>query len=201
MATAIRLRGNLVGWRGSGEKIVGMVKDAAKRTERNAHKKRMRGRTSAIRRAYLEELLDSLMLPPNFVPSDGTISSPHTSLSEALDELNLYTGDGVALKDRDTSISWETMPDACNMLYNATGTKKGTKRAPKPNDFARIARKKHQCESFAKALIALNLPNGSTVIDFGCGSCGLTLPLAFRFPQYHFIGVHVNATAVRLMRE
>jgi hypothetical protein len=57
---------------------------------------------------------------------------------------------------------------------------------------AREQRKRHQCEAFAGAIEALHLPNGSVIVDFGSGSCGLTLPLAFFLPHLQFVAVDLK---------
>jgi hypothetical protein len=43
------------------------------------------------------------------------------------------------------------------------------------------------------------LPDGSLVADFGCGSCGLTLPLAWAFPNLRFCGIDIKGQALELM--
>ena len=47
--------------------------------------------------------------------------------------------------------------------------------------------------------VEFSLPNGSNIVDFGCGSCGLTLPLAYTFPNFNFIGVDIKSEALILM--
>ncbi len=57
---------------------------------------------------------------------------------------------------------------------------------------ARELRKRHQCVAFAEAVEAFNLPDGSVIVDFGSGSCGLTLPLAFFLPRLQFVAVDLK---------
>ncbi len=57
---------------------------------------------------------------------------------------------------------------------------------------AREQRKRQQCAAFAEAVEAFNLPDGSVVVDFGSGSCGLTLPLAFFLPRLQFVAVDLK---------
>ena len=74
---------------------------------------------------------------------------------------------------------------------------------------ARVARKRAQVASFAAVLrhmLAADGADGSssaaplTVVDFGCGSGGLTLPLAALFPACNFVGVDMLAKSVDLLR-
>lgn len=54
-------------------------------------------------------------------------------------------------------------------------------------------------DAFARAVAAFNLPDGTLIADFGCGSCGLTLPLAWAFPRLQFVGIDIKQTAMELM--
>ena len=63
----------------------------------------------------------------------------------------------------------------------------------------RLERKRRQCDAFAAAIAALNLRDQTLVVDFGCGSCGLTLPLAWAFPRLRFCGVDIKKAALELM--
>jgi hypothetical protein len=74
-----------------------------------------------------------------------------------------------------------------------------TKREDKKSDGERFERKRRQCDAFASAMHALGLPDGTVVVDFGCGSCGLTLPLAWAFPHLNFIGVDLKRKSLELM--
>ena len=40
---------------------------------------------------------------------------------------------------------------------------------------------------------------GSTVVDFGCGSGNLLLPLAHQFPELRFVGVDLKPRAIELL--
>jgi hypothetical protein len=68
-----------------------------------------------------------------------------------------------------------------------------------PTFSPRFQRKLAQCSSFSAALSSLSLAPNSTIVDFGCGSCGLTLPLALAFPELRFVGVDIKKTALDLM--
>ena len=42
--------------------------------------------------------------------------------------------------------------------------------------------------------------SGKTVVDFGCGSGNLALPLAALMPHVSFVGVDMNARSIEIMR-
>lgn len=56
-------------------------------------------------------------------------------------------------------------------------------------------------ENFASMLAAAQPPPGSTVVDFGCGSGNLLLPLAHTFPALRFVGIDLKPKAVELLRQ
>ncbi|KAG0619918.1 hypothetical protein M758_4G175100 [Ceratodon purpureus] len=64
---------------------------------------------------------------------------------------------------------------------------------------ARGARKRSQVESIATALKFLKLPTGSVVVDFGCGSGALSLPLACVFKEFTFVCVDYKQESLRLL--
>jgi tRNA G46 methylase TrmB len=66
---------------------------------------------------------------------------------------------------------------------------------------ARGHRKRNQVESF-HAILATSrcCPSGSTVVDFGCGTGNLLLPLAQLRPDVNFVGVDLNPRAAALLR-
>jgi hypothetical protein len=74
---------------------------------------------------------------------------------------------------------------------------------------ARVARKRAQVDSFAavlRLLLSATPAAGARssrplcVVDYGCGSGGLTLPLAALFPECAFVGVDMLAKSVELLR-
>eukprot|EP00879_Flechtneria_rotunda_P021258 GHRR01022396.1.p1 GENE.GHRR01022396.1~~GHRR01022396.1.p1 ORF type:complete len:441 (+),score=142.13 GHRR01022396.1:740-2062(+) len=70
----------------------------------------------------------------------------------------------------------------------------------------RALRKRVQVESFALLLWQLTLPAlaDSTqlhVVDFGCGSGNLVLPLAFLFPTYAFTALDQKQSAMQLLQQ
>ena len=91
-------------------------------------------------------------------------------------------------------VRWADMPPALSMTAGL-----GQTRGDKLGDAARFERKRRQCDAFAAAIAALGLPDDTVVVDFGCGSCGLTLPLAFSFPRLCFVGVDLKAKSLELM--
>eukprot|EP00961_Rhodomonas_salina_P243448 3289773-Rhodomonas_salina.1 len=40
----------------------------------------------------------------------------------------------------------------------------------------------------------------STVVDFGCGTGNLVLPLAFLFPELQFVAVDMNLNALSMLQ-
>eukprot|EP00750_Incisomonas_marina_P024156 INCI5089.9.p2 GENE.INCI5089.9~~INCI5089.9.p2 ORF type:complete len:772 (-),score=119.28 INCI5089.9:4147-6462(-) len=88
-------------------------------------------------------------------------------------------------------IDWEQLPKSLHMMHHAK-QKTGAAREQRRGDVRRLQRKRRQCDAFAAAVHALNLPSGTSVVDFGCGSCGLTLPLAWTFPHLKFTGVDIK---------
>jgi len=119
------------------------------------------------------------------------------NMEDVLLELSnsLHSSKTSGSKPSDGSIQWCDLPPSLNM----TSSLGSQKRQSKERDILRFERKKKQCEVFAKAIATLNLPTGTTVVDFGCGSCGLTLPLAWSFPRLNFIGVDLKVKSLQLM--
>ena len=56
-------------------------------------------------------------------------------------------------------------------------------------------------ENFASLLAAASPLSGSTVVDFGCGSGNLLLPLAHTFPALRFVGVDLKPKAIELLEQ
>jgi precorrin-6B methylase 2 len=121
-----------------------------------------------------------------------SVERPHIELQQALREVT-QNESVISL------IDWRSIPESCHMTSGLSS--KNGKRKSKKGDEARFERKARQCDAFAIAIHALNLPSGSIIVDAGCGSCGLTLPLAATFPQFIFIGVDIKSVATRLMLE
>jgi hypothetical protein len=161
--------------------LVGKKKHEKRRSKQN-EKRRKR------RKWNVHSLLESMDLQP-------TASTLRTELSDTLLRLA-----GKTAKDSSgiVHIDWASMPESLDMMYGGE-TARGKRRGKRKGDDKRQERKKRQCEAFAFAIAALHLPDGAIIVDFGCGSCGLTLPLAFHFPQYKFVGVDLKMGALELM--
>jgi hypothetical protein len=110
-----------------------------------------------------------------------------------------------------TCVDWSTIPGSC-LIFGGDGKMGGKKRGQrvwkqqtqdwkKQQKDARVERKERQCDAFVAAISALCLPPGAVVVDGGCGSCGLTLPLAHTFPHLTFVGIDMNPFATKLMME
>jgi hypothetical protein len=131
--------------------------------------------------------------------SNRDLKHIHTPFATILASLRADTDTTACTNDDietpDKSIDWENMPACLDMHHGTTPT------PSKKKDVFRFEKKKRQCEAFAEVIAALNLPPGATVVDFGCGSCGLTLPLAYTFPHLKFIGIDLKQMAVDLMQQ
>ena len=127
-------------------------------------------------------------------------SALHTLLDSACDDSG--GGDGGGEGGGGTGGLQQQDIDAISIIK-----KKKHRRLPDPESAERQARaavereerKRQQCDAFAALIAALDLPDGTVVVDFGCGSCGLTLPLAWAFPQLQFIGVDLKMKSLQLM--
>ena len=65
----------------------------------------------------------------------------------------------------------------------------------------RSQRKRAQVENFASLLSAADPEPGTVVVDFGCGSGNLVLPLAHLFPALRFVGVDLKPKATELLQQ
>ena len=162
---------------------------AAARERQRAHNQRRRVRRRERSTAEITALM-SLLPPPG-----GLLAAQRFV---ALDSLALPHG-----------IDWEAMPEAARPDA-ALGC--GERVGPTPAGAtagalaARVARKRAQVESFAAVLRALlrcedsgASPRRLTIVDFGCGSGGLVLPLAVLFPEHAFVGVDMLSASVELL--
>ena len=168
--------------------------------------KRQRRRVRELQR--LDQLLDALLLPSTPV----VVAS--SSLFDRLCCVELpLAGTGVPNESR---LSWSAMPpscDPCRVSCHASARMA----AGQP----RGERKREQVSAFAWLLETILLPyaddlsrerpttietgctNGQrvTIVDAGCSTGSLLLPLAFAFPDTHFVGVDLKAGSLRRLCE
>lgn len=184
-----------------------------------------RVRAQGTKRSEVEARLERLLAPTR---EDGSfhdydsVSAALAGLDDVLEELRFTrhsaaeTTLGSACKADGrpfTGIDWANIPPSLSLTYETTTANHGPKLpAKKMTAIAaakeerrlkkvkfRLEKKQRQCDSFAAAVAALNLPDGTVVGDFGCGSCGLTLPLAWAFPRLKFVGIDLKLHALELM--
>ena len=145
------------------------------------------------------------LTPPN-KGDCAAVREPPAGMEAALEELRhtshaapAASGGGGSGSNADgalfSGIDWPELPPHLSMTAGLEPGERGEKKG----DAERFARKQRQCDAFAAAIAALDLPDGTVVADFGCGSCGLTLPLAWAFPRLSFIGVDLKQKALELM--
>lgn len=95
------------------------------------------------------------------------------------------------------SIQWASLPRACRIRCE------GGETSPKAK--VRIERKEAQVESFILALNSIlrerrGKEGQLRVVDFGCGSGNLLLPLAVHFPLMSFLGIDQKPEAIHLLQ-
>ena len=96
-------------------------------------------------------------------------------------------------------LDWEGMSSTCDP-YRV---------APKMADTPRGQRKRETVEAFAWLLehvllpqVKKGQPTGTpTIVDAGCSTGSLLLPLAVAFPEVHFVGVDLKPSSLALLRE
>jgi hypothetical protein len=162
--------------------------DRDKKEAKRQENRRYRSKKKQLKRAEVETVL---------LPLQSHISSYRTSYVDALAEVRAFYKAQPLPEARQSSsvpqFRWNTLPPSLNMHYgDGHNNKKRIDPAEIKKIEAREQRKRHQCEAFAGAIEALNLPNGSVIVDFGSGSCGLTLPLAFFLPHLQFVAVDLK---------
>jgi SAM-dependent methyltransferase len=166
--------------------------EAAARERQRAHNHRRRQRARERSTAHIEALLQSL--PP---PGGLEASSSFVQLDAVC---------GAALPP---VVDWDALPAA---VRPETLGEDGCGPLPAGSTAAalalRVARKRAQVESFVVVLQRLlaaapTSPCGRPwqVVDFGCGSGALALPLAALFPGCNFVGVDMLSRSVELLRQ
>lgn len=143
-------------------------------------------------RTERDEAVDAALLslspPAELLPARGAASEAdwldgcHWRLSEE------------ARASASAGMAWESMPAECDPQRSAKKMADGSLRG---------ARKREQVTEFACVLELLlrDAREGGTVVDAGCGSGNLLLPLAFKFPGFHFLGLDFKPAAVTLVRK
>ena len=128
------------------------------------------------------DVLNRILLRLAPPPPVEHLTSAHAPIGAVL--ASLRGRPSASAKPRpEVSIAWMELPPSLHMMHNAS--RKGRPRKKRASDAVRVERKQRQCDAFAAAIAALCLPDGAVVVDFGSGSCGLTLPLAFARPAVH----------------
>ena len=156
-----------------------------KKQARRDHKKRFKARKRSALLQGIEAALGKLP-PPGGLKALGSFLPTEPLVGAA----------GRACLD------WSAMPAECDPGRSTRGRmlSGGEQRSAE-----RAHRKRLQVESFAAVLGFLLRqelhPSGCTVVDFGCGSGALMLPLAHAFPEHRFVGVDMNPKAVEILQE
>ncbi|GIL51473.1 hypothetical protein Vafri_7454, partial [Volvox africanus] len=138
-------------------------------------------------------------------------------------ELELLLGTERSL----STVAWEDLPPSCDPVFILDNVANNTRRkgnmdqqlsqmvlgrpgeptrvttTPSPSTTSRGAVKRWQVESFATVLRHLlhDTDRHLHVVDFGCGTGTLLLPLAVLFPHCTFTGVEMKPAAVTLLLE
>lgn len=93
-----------------------------------------------------------------------------------------------------TRVDWSTLPAACDPQFG------GGLGAEDGGETIRSRRKREQTEGFAKILDKLTSGrSGLRIVDFGCGSGNMTLPLACLFPNHQFVAVDMKKKSIELL--
>jgi len=162
-----------------------------RRRARNEHKRRQRRRNKEIEVDELQGILNGIPAPAGL--QAGT-------LFRDLEESSLFgRASGLACR----SIEWADVPKECDpgaIEWYSSKVKEHVER--------RRQRKRCQVESFALILSKLveqarrkTTRERIKVVDFGSGSGGLCLPLAFLFPDIDFHAVDMKSRAIELLLE
>lgn len=159
----------------------------AKPLQRRVHQ------ASAAQRRARGELVDAttLLLAP---PAELVLTHPSTCEGDWLDACH-WQLPADARACMSAKMAWESMPAKCDPQSSAKKMADGSLRG---------ARKREQVTEFVCVLDLLlrdATRGGNTVVDAGCGSGNLLLPLAFKFPGLRFLGLDIKPAAVALLKE
>lgn len=141
------------------------------------HNRRQRKRRIGRHWEHVEVVVEKIG-PPGGVHATNAYADP-TQLGLDLNEAKL---------------DWSTVPAACDpQIGGGLGTADGC-------ETIRSRRKREQTEGFARILGKLAAGrSGLRIVDFGSGSGNMTLPLAYLFPEHHFVAIDMKDKSIALL--
>ena len=191
------------------------------RAERRAHNRRQRRRRKQRDAAALEERLDTLMRThPLWTGDDGPIVGDDEPMGASsrepdTDETTDSFAKGLWWDDAAWRLGWGSLystwahaDDAKALGYVDWGKcppSADPAGSNKRGGAARGERKRLQVESFravvnaAAETLGLDGSRRPTIVDFGCGTGNLLLPLAAEHPEADFVGVDLNPRSIELL--
>ena len=191
------------------------------RAERRAHNRRQRRRRKQRDAAALEERLDTLMRThPLWTGDDGPIVGDEGTMGASsrepdTDETTDSFAKGLWWDDAAWRLGWGSLystwahADDAKALGRVDWGKCPPSADPagsnKRGGAARGERKRLQVESFravvnaAATTLGLDGSRRPTIVDFGCGTGNLLLPLAAEHPEADFVGVDLNPRSIELL--
>ena len=191
------------------------------RAERRAHNRRQRRRRKQRDAAALEERLDTLMRThPLWTGDDGPIVGDDEPMGASsrepdTDETTDSFAKGLWWDDAAWRLGWGSLystwahADDAKALGRVDWGKCPPSADPagsnKRGGAARGERKRLQVESFravvnaAATTLGLDGSRRPTIVDFGCGTGNLLLPLAAEHPEADFVGVDLNPRSIELL--
>ena len=191
------------------------------RAERRAHNRRQRRRRKQRDAAALEERLDTLMRThPLWTGDDGPIVGDDEPMGASsrepdTDETTDSFAKGLWWDDAAWRLGWGSLystwahADDAKALGRVDWGKCPPSADPagsnKRGGAARGERKRLQVESFravvnaAATTLGLDGSRRPTIVDFGCGTGNLLLPLAAEHPEADFVGLDLNPRSIELL--
>ena len=191
------------------------------RAERRAHNRRQRRRRKQRDAAALEERLDTLMRThPLWTGDDGPIVGDEGTMGASsrepdTDETTDSFAKGLWWDDAAWRLGWGSLystwahADDAKALGRVDWGKCPPSADPagsnKRGGAARGERKRLQVESFravvnaAATTLGLDGSRRPTIVDFGCGTGNLLLPLAAEHPEADFVGLDLNPRSIELL--
>ena len=191
------------------------------RAERRAHNRRQRRRRKQRDAAALEERLDTLMRThPLWTGDDGPIVGDEGTMGASsrepdTDETTDSFAKGLWWDDAAWRLGWGSLystwahADDAKALGRVDWGKCPPSADPagsnKRGGAARGERKRLQVESFravvnaAAKTLGLDGSRRPTIVDFGCGTGNLLLPLAAEHPEADFVGLDLNPRSIELL--